>query len=166
MAMRCFVLAVCLSVVRDGPCASWDLRTDDTEMRIGVVSDRVVVERLAAVGAARNWFGARSVVPLMSHVWCDGLHVPLTWEFQGGAWDAVLGQLTLTFANADPTLTLRSVWRARKGRGPVEHSLELDNRSAGRVTVAEEPEFRNVVISMLVTQPSVVLPRIEPAKQP
>ena len=48
------------------------------------------------------------------------------------------GQVILTFTNTDPKLVLRSIWRARPGRGPVEHWITIENRSGRRVTVSQQ----------------------------
>jgi len=118
--------------------ATWDLRTDDTELRVAVADQRPVVQRLAAVGAAHNWIDAPSTVPLLDKVWLDGRETPLAWTFQQAAQDQATGRLQLTFAHRDPGMVLRSIWRARPGRGPIEHWLEIENRSERRVTVAHQ----------------------------
>lgn len=118
--------------------ASWELRTDDTEIRIAVVDHRLVVQRLAAVGSTQNWIEAPAAEPLMAKVWGDGREIPLAWKFRDGTLDPATGQLTLAFSNADPKLLLRSVWRARSGRGPVEHWLEIENQAGRQVTVSHQ----------------------------
>ncbi|MHB8974337.1 MAG: hypothetical protein ACYC3X_01225 [Pirellulaceae bacterium] len=117
---------------------SWELRTDDTEIRIGVAEHRPVIERLAAIGSDHSWIDNISVVPLMTKAWCDSQEVSVVWQFREGGYDPAAGQLTLVFANADPSLVLRSVWRARPGRGPIEHWMEIENRSPSRVTVSHQ----------------------------
>ena len=100
------LVSVCVG--RDAHCASWELRTDDTEVRIGVMDDQPVLERLAAVGADRDWFDAPAAMQLMQRVWIDGRETPLAWKFQEGALDQASGQLTLSFLSASPGLALRS----------------------------------------------------------
>lgn len=117
---------------------AWVLRTDDTELRLSVADQRPVIQRLAAVGSSHAWIDAPSTVALLNRVWRDGREMPLAWTFQQAAFDPTAGQLTLAFENAEPQLLLRSVWQARPGRGPVEHWLEVENRSAGRLTVAQQ----------------------------
>ena len=52
--------------------------------------------------------------------------------------DAKGEQLTLHFSNANPKLSLDSVWRARAGRGPAEHWLTIANQSDGPITVTQQ----------------------------
>ena len=117
---------------------TWDLRTSDTEIRIGIFGDKPTVQRLAAVGSSHNWIARPVAVPLMDKVWIGDREITLQWRPQNVSLDSASGCLTLAFANADPQLTLRSVWRARSGRGPVEHWLEIENRSGSRLTVAHQ----------------------------
>jgi hypothetical protein len=138
MVLPWLAVTLWLAIASDASCASWDLRTDDTELRICVATDQPVIERLAAVGAAHNWLDAPAVVPLMSHVWLNGQETPLAWKFRDAVRDEAAGKLTLSFVNAEPQLTLRSIWQARGGRGPIEHRMELDNGSSARVTVSHQ----------------------------
>lgn len=117
---------------------SWHLATDDTEVRIGVTGDRPVLQRLAAVGSPHSWITEPFPLPFLTDVSLDGQPMPLNWTFQDGSFDPANEQLTLAFVNAHPKLQLRSVWRARPGRGPIEHWLELANQSGQRVTVSHQ----------------------------
>ena len=118
--------------------ASWDLRTEDTEIRIGVTDDGPVIERLAAVGSTHSWIDTPGRVPLLTKVWCGDQEIAVDWQFREGSYEQAAGQLTLVFSNAVPSLTLRSVWRARSGHGPVEHWMEIDNGSPSRVAVSHQ----------------------------
>ncbi len=136
---RCLVfwlsaLPLPLSALED----TWTLRTDDTEIRLAVAGARPVVERLADVGSEWNWIDAPAAMPLMERVSIDGQERMLAWAFQSGAFEPAAGQLTLTFTNADPALVLRSVWRARSGRGPIEHFVEIVNQSGIGITVSHQ----------------------------
>lgn len=142
---RLLIHAQCLAVGLMVPAVAvaaadqtWTLHTADTEISITVIDDHPVVERLAAVGSAWNWIDAPAPVPLMERVWVGGQERRLAWTFENGAFDPAAGELTLTFRTAEPALVLRSIWRARSGRGPVEHRLELDNRSGTCVTVSHQ----------------------------
>ncbi|MHB9065482.1 MAG: NPCBM/NEW2 domain-containing protein [Pirellulaceae bacterium] len=123
---------------RNVQAASWDLHTADTEMRIGVVENRPVIEHLAAVGSTHNWISAENLVPLMTRAWRDGQEISIVWQFREGIDAPAIGQLTLEFTCAESSLVLRSVWRARPGRGPIEHWMEIENVSPGRVTVSHQ----------------------------
>ena len=118
--------------------AAWDLRTDDTQLRVAVVDNRLTVERLTCPGAPHNWLDAPVTIPLMTQLWVDGREAQLIWSYEDGVLDQATGQLTLTFSSSNPQLILHSLWRARRGRGPVEHWIEIVNRSGARVTVAHQ----------------------------
>lgn len=116
----------------------WNLATDDTLVTVGVSNHRPTLIRLASSRGPHNWVAHEAALPLMDRVWVGPREVPTAWAFERGEWNGRAGTLTLTFANAQPELRLRSVWRARPGRGPVEHWLEIENRARERVTVAHQ----------------------------
>jgi hypothetical protein len=118
--------------------AAWQLSTDDTFVSIGVAQNRPLIEQLKRPGSPQAWLGTPLPMPLMDRVWSEGVEVQTAWTFAGGVQDASSGTLTLRFTNSSPSLALRSVWRARPGHGPIEHWLELDNRSGRRVTVSQQ----------------------------
>jgi len=121
-----------------GTGETWKLATDDTAIEIGVAEGRPSVRRLAAVGETHNWLTRPASVPLMGRVWVGPKEVPLAWSFRQGTMDRGSGRLTLAFACDEPKLVLRSIWRARPGRGPVEHWIEIDNHAGVPVTLAHQ----------------------------
>jgi len=140
-----YFLAAILLVVSTAANASadsagnrWNLATADTEISISVANNQPVVSRLECPAARHNWAGEGMRVPLLSRVWIDLREIQTAWSFQTGAMDQASGQLALTFTNADPKLVLRSIWRARPVRGPVEHWIEIENGSGRRVTVSHQ----------------------------
>ena len=42
--------------------------------------------------------------------------------------------VTLRFTSSKPKLELKSNWRARKGCGPVEHWMTVENKTGGNIT--------------------------------
>lgn len=116
--------------------ASWDLSTDDTRVSVTVSNNQPVLVVLENPKAHHNWAGANTRVPLLERLSVGGEDRALRWEFKHG--QANSGQLVLTFASADPKLELRSIWRARPGRGPVEHWMELVNQSGRGITVPRQ----------------------------
>ena len=118
--------------------ADWSLSTDDTEIQVGVSGNRPLITRLAGRGQTHNWAPRAMDVPLMAIVWVDQREVTTDWTFKQATTDDDSGRLTLVFANADPRLLLRSVWRARPGHGPIEHWMEIENLSDRVVTVSHQ----------------------------
>ena len=66
----------------------------------------------------------------------------LRWSFVRHEFDAEKATLALVFQNAAPALELRSVWKAPKGRGPIEHWLLLRNASPDRITIDSQPSLK------------------------
>ncbi len=117
---------------------SWELATADTRIEIDVLDDQIAIRRLEAVHAAQNWAGAPMRLPLMAKLWLNGREIAPVWKYARGAQDRDAGTLTLEFSCAQPALNLRSIWRARPGRGPIEHWIEIENRSAERITLGHQ----------------------------
>ncbi len=116
--------------------SEWSLATADTRLTVTVVDNRPCITRLESTEAPGNWAGKGLRVPLMEKVWVEGQERATNWAFSKAETDR--DTVTLSFTNAEPKLLMRSVWRARAGRGPVEHWLELENLSGGRVTVSHQ----------------------------
>jgi alpha-galactosidase len=114
------------------------LATDDTRVTIGVDAGHPVITRLEAARTPGNWAGDGLRVPLMERVWVGEREFATNWQPEGIARDRQGGTLTLSFTNAEPSLLLRSTWRARPGRGPVEHWLDFENLSGERVTISHQ----------------------------
>jgi alpha-galactosidase len=117
---------------------TWKLATADTAVEIGVAEHRPVVLHLGAVGDAHDWLENPASLATIDRVGIAARETPLHWRFQSGGVDAKAGTLTLVFANAEPALLLRSIWRARPGRGPVEHWLQIENRSSDVLTIGHQ----------------------------
>src|SRR5262249_21672556 len=60
------------------------------------------------------------------------------WRFWGADLDSGREQLTLRFSNSNPQLELQSIWRARRGHGPVEHWMTIANESGRSITVGHQ----------------------------
>ena len=126
---------------------SWSLSTGDTDAVVAVERGRPVLKRLGAPGRA-NWLPSGAPETLPPAVGWQGRSIPTNWKFHGGSFDS--GMLTLSFVNADPPLELQSIWRARPGRGPLEHWLTIANRSSGPVTLSQQ---ESLVLSGMETPP-------------
>jgi len=121
----------------------WSLATDDTIATIAVEANRPVVEQLGNTGESHRWCKG-SAVALIDHVWEGSREIPVHWQFQTGTRSDGGTKLTLVFGSEDlgqgarATVELRSIWRARKGRGPIEHWIEIVNRSQENITVPQQ----------------------------
>ena len=123
----------------------WELATADTRATICVVQNQIHITQLENPDARHNWVDSgkdipvmAKTIPLMAKVWIGQQEQPTAWTFDRGESDADAGTLTLTFTNREPKLLLRSVWRARPGRGPIEHWLQIQNQSDQRIAVSHQ----------------------------
>jgi hypothetical protein len=134
-ALLCFTLAseVALSAKAT---TKWSLETDDTEIHFFLADGRPLIQSLRSKKEKHNWLAAATPLSLMEKVWVGERVCPLAWQFEQAQAVKASGQLTFCFSNAEPKLALRSIWRARPGRGPVEHWVEIDNRSSQEITLS------------------------------
>lgn len=153
VSMMCALIGV--AVTASGAAENrWVLASDDTRVTLHVNAGQLFVERLESLpapapsagcpGKAFNWTNGESPFALLPYVWVNGSGIVTHWRFTAAQRDG--DTLALTFENAEPKLTLRSLWRARPGRGPVEHWIEIRNNSAAPVTV---PQQESLSLSVL-----------------
>jgi alpha-galactosidase len=116
----------------------WKLTTADTQAVIEVRNNAPIITRLENVAEGHNWADGGLRIPLMAKVAVGGQERPMTWVFVHGEEDRAHGTLTLLFTNAEPKVALKSIWRARSGRGPIEHWVEIENRTAQPLTVSQQ----------------------------
>ncbi len=117
---------------------SWHLATGDTEVQLSVQDGRPALGVLRSTATHRNWLSAPVLESLMKTAAVDGVAASLEWKFESGSLDAKGEQLDLIYRNARPKLTLRSIWRARPGHGPVEHWVTISNESDHTLTVSQQ----------------------------
>ena len=125
--------------VKVGQQEKWLLRTDDTTLEVGVGPDqRLCFFRLSGRGGW-NWTTVPSVFPLIDRVDVAGTRISPAWVFSKGVVNTTQGnQVTIVFTCANPALELRSIWKARKGPGPVHVSMSIANKSDKLVTIYEQ----------------------------
>jgi Melibiase/Glycosyl hydrolase family 36 C-terminal domain len=117
---------------------SWRLSTDDTVLTVTVEQNMPVMTQLSSAKGDLKWL--RGPVPevLLPSIIRQGSSLATKWQYEGGAFDPKSGQLVLRFANSDPALELQSIWRARPGRGPIEHWLTIANNSGGVIAIGHQ----------------------------
>src|SRR5438132_10559479 len=127
------------------------LATDDTIIVVSVEVDRSILKSLSARAVPHNWLPSPIREKLVDTIEVGGAPVPTEWRFRGADLDSGREQLTLRYSNSNPQLELRSIWRARRGRGPVEHWLTIANESGRTVTVEHQD---SLVLDGLVLAPN------------
>src|SRR4051812_34312458 len=128
------------------PVSQWELKTDDTRIALRVHDNQIFIANLQSAVIDQHWVPGDIPVSLMSTVWLDGGEHKTQWTFAGA--DQKAQTLTLTFQNAEPKLLLRSIWRARPGRGPIEHWIEIENESPQRVTIPQQESLQFSPLAM------------------
>lgn len=116
---------------------SWTLSTDDTVIVLGIHGQRPAITALRSKLAPRNWLAAPVIENLIDSIEMEGSPARVDWKFLGADL-AGKEQLSLRFGCDSPALTLQSVWRARPGRGPVEHWLTLTNATGRTITIPHQ----------------------------
>ncbi|MHC4124580.1 MAG: LamG-like jellyroll fold domain-containing protein, partial [Planctomycetota bacterium] len=109
--------------------ARYILRTDDTEVVIVVDSNRIFIRGLKNVVNGFDWIEADETLKLIDTSWIDSAEQELNWYVHGVevSSGSDVNTLTITFANLDPSLRLRSIWSAHPGPGPIQHKVEIIN---------------------------------------
>ncbi len=120
------------------PGNTWILATADTRVVVEASTDSLIIRRVEGIADGHNWAGDSMPVPLMSRVWVGGKEHPVQWKFSGGSQSADATTVAITFACDTPAMTLVSNWRARPGRGPVEHWLTLRNDTSQPLTISHQ----------------------------
>ena len=140
--VRVFILvALAVSARGKAPLAGearWDVATSDTRISIRTCHDGPVICGLKSPDSHHDWAGDGMQYPLIRKVWIGEQPIALSWTFEGAVQDNAAGTLTLTFRNAAPAMVLRSVWRGRCGRGPIEHWMHIENASDQRITLSSQ----------------------------
>lgn len=117
---------------------SWRLNTDDTAIVVAVQQGIPVVTQLGSAKGESNWLHAPAPETLPPSVVQQGSSSATKWQYEGGAFDPQSGELVLRFSNVVPAMKLLSIWRARPGRGPVEHWMTIANNSGTTITIGHQ----------------------------
>ena len=117
---------------------SWRLSTDDTTLTVTVEQGVPVVTQLGSAKGASEWLLAPAPEALLPSVTQQGSSLTTKWHYEGGAFDPQSGKLVLRFSNSAPAMELQSIWRARPGRGPIEHWLTIANQSGATITIGHQ----------------------------
>ena len=119
---------------------TWTLSTADTKLMLGVDSDKqLTIYELSSPAAGWNWTSSPSRFPLLSRVDSGGVQYAPHWVYKDATVDSSDGRkVTIRFSNDKPAMELKSVWRARSGRGPVRHTMFITNNSGQPITIYEQ----------------------------
>lgn len=136
MRILLFLFFAFFSVICFSQTSKWTISTADTKMILGVENHQLFIFSVSDKINRYNWIKKRSFFPLVNKLEVNGTVYPASWKFK----NALLknNRLTLRFTNAFPALELVSDWQARKGQGPVRHTMFIKNTSGKPVTIYEQ----------------------------
>lgn len=118
------------------------LSTDDTFLEVVVQDGRPVITALRGKEADGkfNWAHKSSPLPLLDQVYVKGESRAPQWKFVRAEKAGDTRQI-LHFTSKEPEMELLSIWEARSGPGPVEHHIEIINRSDEAIEVGLQPSL-------------------------
>ena len=152
LAAFAFVSASAQADRRSDPETRWTLKTQDTEVQVGLDAGLPAILSLHAPTSSWNWIQAPNRETLPASVDLDGNTRELKWTFSGADYRLADRHLELIFVSVAPALELRSIWQAPRGRGPIEHWLTLKNATASRVTLGAQPSLQLPVVAAPLQQ--------------
>jgi hypothetical protein len=136
MKSRLFLLVCLILCCQLALSEEWRLSTDDTTVVVSIQEGKPVLTEVGTPKSKANWLLAPSVEKMLPAVTQNNSETKTDWKYEDGKFDS--GQLVLRFSNASPALELQSIWRARPGRGPVEHWLTIANKSSAPITLGHQ----------------------------
>jgi hypothetical protein len=115
----------------------WTLKTDDTKLTLGVLSGKLCIFSISDPASKFNWTKIPSVFPLVKSFEHGGKEYTANWIFDKATL-VEKNKISFRFTNKNPSMELISEWQARKGAGPVRHTMFIKNLSSEAVTVHEQ----------------------------
>jgi len=135
----------------------WVLQTEDTKIVLGLNGrGQLSLFELINPGKGFNWVKSPSVMPFVRQADIGSDSFATNWKYKSATVDRKNGTtISLLFKNAHPALELISMWQARKGPGPIRHSLFIKNLSGEIVTIHNQ-ESIDINVAGPASQTSVV----------
>src|SRR5262249_34378344 len=105
------------------------IATEDTYVGVMFVDDHILVtsfKRLPDGPQLIAQHDPTASIPLINSVMVDGRRVAVHWTFESGELSRVEPrEFVATFRADHAPLQLKSIWRAHKGGGPIEHRIQI-----------------------------------------
>jgi hypothetical protein len=117
---------------------NWQLKTDDTYLTIAIVNNQPAIYELINPEQGWNWTPVHTEFPLLRRVIVGENQTPQIpdWKYCDAVMDESDGKkLILRFTSTTPKLELKSIWFARKGPGPVEQNVTIENQTGEDLTI-------------------------------
>ncbi len=117
------------------PTPNWTLKTEDTQITIGITNNHPAVYEIRNIRNGWNWIKEPSEMPFPEYVKIGSTTYRPDWKYQDAKVEEFNGtKLMLHFLSTTPNLLLESVWEARPGVGPVENSVSIKNNSGESIS--------------------------------
>jgi alpha-galactosidase len=121
---------------------NWTVSSDDVTLKLNVKDNQLFISAMSGPKESDQskyskfeWLSGESLFPFIQKIWEEKKEFELNWNFLDAKRDKKNGTLTLSFLNSNPRIILKSIWRGRHGRGPVEHWVEILNESSLPITL-------------------------------
>ena len=126
-------------------CAHHEVRAftvgnDDNRVRLQAGAEAPRVVSLERIGGD-SWKGNIDEALIPSAI-IDGVDKPLHWRFDAKASRSSGKSVTLVYDNVEPALRLTWEWMARATRGPLEHTIRIENRGSHEMWLPLQNSFR------------------------
>jgi hypothetical protein len=116
------------------------LHTTDTTLEFEAGANAPRVTSLTGTGKS-SWTNRRAESPI-DHAIINGQNIPLQWTFDSGASKSDSSRIALVYASANPKLRLTWEWAVRADRGPIEHTIHIENLSGQELWLPLQDSFQ------------------------
>ena len=116
----------------------WDLKTADTQIALEVRGDAPVISRLKRTNGEFNWAREPMRVPLIAQVTVDGKKQATAWKFESSAFGRERRHADADVQQCSAESAFEVDLASATGRGPIEHWIEVENRTGETVTVPQQ----------------------------
>lgn len=79
---------------------------------------------------------------LIDHAFINGEKTPLRWKLNSSASHTEANQIALVYESSDPQLRLTWEWKAAAEKGPVEHTIHIENLGSKEVWLPLQDSFQ------------------------
>jgi len=132
------------------PERHWRLATDDTAMTVAVIDGRPMIAALMPARGGWNWIKSpveAMALPTEVDVIKDKSYKAVAWKFKDAIVDSSNGtRLALRFGCEVPDLELRPTWWAAPGRGPIQYTLTVWNKTGKFVVLRPRIDLLDLAV--------------------
>ena len=132
------------------PAEHWRLQTEDTCLTVAVVNNRPAIYELKNPTQGWNWTNTHAAIALPTKVVVASLgdYLSATWKYRDATTDHTDGTTVILTFTCDqaPKLSLKSIWQAAPGPGPIQYTEVVENKTGHSVSLY--PRLESLDISV------------------